>query len=392
MNHGILYNALKAIKPLRALVRSLRSLWQRYRLEAWVLEGAERCSGEPIRVLVVGQVENCNYLARVVFADGSIAVQRQKMWKHHARSLLDVPDCPYGLIFIQTDKTLPEPAQVHDRFVVPTWIAGELDVIRALESPSASTSVKRDVRHIRSSRFQYRTTRDPGAIDRFFADMYLPYIQQTHGGGAFAASLDEFRQEAEKGAELLLVEQDGKAVAGVLLGLNDPERMEALELGVLDADRSLVKAGALAAIYYFSLLHAANRGFRRLFLGGARPFLNDGPLQYKKMWGVQLTGRLRTVPDAWIFRPHPHSAAARSFLLNNPFVFEKDDSFHAAVFVGEHEVLGEEPIARLRKSHSLPGIAGITVLRLASEREPQAALSITPAGACEPTIETVPAV
>jgi len=267
VNHGLLYNVLKAIKPLRALVRSLRSLWQRYRLEAWVLEGAERNSGEAIRVLVVGQVENCNYLARVVFAEGSIAVQRRKMWKHHAWSLLDVPDCPYGLIFIQTDKMLPEPAQAHNRFVVPTWIAGELDVIRALKSPSASTSVKRDVRHIRSSRFQYSTTRDPGAIDRFFADMYLPYIRQTHGDGAFAASLDKFRQEAEKGAELLLVEQDGKAVAGVLLGLNDPERMEALELGVLGADRNLVKAGALAAIYYFSLLHAANRGFRRLFLG-----------------------------------------------------------------------------------------------------------------------------
>jgi hypothetical protein len=391
MNHGILYNALKAIKPLRALVRRLRSLWQRYRQEAWVLEGAERSSGEPLRVLFVGQIENCNYLARVVFAEGSIATQRRMMWKHHAWRLLDLPDCAYGLIFIQTSITLSKHAQMHGCFVVPTWVAGELDVAHALESPCASTSVKRDIRHIRSSQFVYRTTRDPGAIDRFYTEMYLPYIQQTHGDGAFAATLDEFRHEADKGAELLLVEQDGKAVSGVLLGLGDPERMEALELGVLGADRNLVKAGALAAIYYFSLQHAANSGYQRLFLGGVRPFLNDGPMHYKKKWGVRLTGRLRTMPDAWIFRPHPRSAAARSFLLNNPFVFEKDDSLHAAVFVGENEVLGEEPVAHLRKTHSLPGVADITVFRLASEREPQAVLSVTPASAREPTIETVTA-
>jgi hypothetical protein len=152
-----------------------------------------------------------------------------------------------------------------------------------------------------------------------------------------------------------------------------------------------VKAGALAAIYYFSLLFAENRGFSRLFLGGARPFLNDGPLQYKKKWGLRITGRLRTMPDVWVFRPHPASAAVRSFLRNNPFVFERDNAFRAAVFVGADEVLNEESIEHLRKAHGLPGIDGVTVFRLGSENDPQVTLTFFPSSISEPSLKRVPA-
>jgi hypothetical protein len=391
MSHGILYNALKAVKPLRTLVRRLRRIWERYRLDAWVLEGAERTSGDPIRVLFVGQVENCNYLSRVVFGESPIAVKPRKIWKHRAWQLLAASDSAYGLIFIQTLDTPPDYAHRRDCYAIPSWVAGELDVAHALLTPRTSTSVKRDVRHVRSSRFAYRTTQDPHSIERFYSDMYLPYIQQTHCGGAVVATLDEFRREADKGAELLLVEQDGKSVAGVLLGLDDPARMEALELGVLGADRSLVKAGALAAIYYFSLLFAANGGYRRLFLGGARPFLNDGPLQYKKKWGLRLTGRLHTMPDVWIFRPYPASAAVQSYLHNNPFVFERDNTLRVAVFVGADEALSEVSIEHLRKAHGLPGITGVSVFRLGSEMDPQVALAYALPSVSEPSLKRVPA-
>ena len=375
MSHGLLYSALKSIKPLRTLVRRLRSIWERYRLDAWVLEGAERTSGERVRVMFVGQIENCNYVMRVVFGENSIAVQPRKIWNHSAWKLLETSKSAYGLIFIQTNKTIPNFTHGRACYVIPSWIAGELDVKQALESPRTSTSVKRDIRHIRSSRFEYRTTRDPFVFERFISDMYLPYIRQTHGEGAVVATLDDFKEEADKGAELLLVDHDSKSVAGVLLGLDNLERMDALVLGVLDGDQNLVKAGAIAAIYYFSLLHAQKRGYQKLFLGGARPFLNDGPFQYKKKWGLRITGRLSTMPDVRVLQPNPSFAAVQSFLRNNPFIFECDNKFRAAVFAGVDEVLNEESVERLRKAHDLPGIAGFTVFRLTSKMDPQIALS-----------------
>jgi hypothetical protein len=364
MNHGILYNVLKAIKPLRALVRRLRSFWQRYRLEAWVLEGAERNSGEPIRVLFVGQVENCNYLARVLFAEDSVRRYRQRVWSWQVDSLLNGPVSPYGMIFVQQQPGA-RAWYSHERcFVLPSWLAGELNVAQGLDSRRGNDSVKTDLRNIRRNGFTYRITCEPQDIEYFYTTMYLPYIQQTHGDRAFVTSREELGREAGDRLELLLIEQDGKPVAGVYLGMHDQERVDALELGVAGADRNLVRLGALAAIYYYALVYAAEGNYLRLYLGGSRPFLHDGALQYKKKWGLRIVGRLQSLPDVLVFQPRLGTAAVRSFLLNNPFVFEQDGVFRAAVFIGAQQESSDKSTDQIRKAYCFPGLAGVTVFRV----------------------------
>jgi hypothetical protein len=97
------------------------------------------------------------------------------------------------------------------------------------------------------------------------------------------------------------------------------------------------------------------------------------------------------MPDVWIFRPYPASAAVQSFLRNNPFVFERDNAFRAAVFVGADEVLSEESIEHLCKAHDLPGITGVSVFRLGSEMDPQVALAYALPSVSEPSLNRVPA-
>ena len=80
--------------------------------------------------------------------------------------------------------------------------------------------------------------------------MLIPVL--TGRAVANLASSDEFKREPDKGAELLLVGQDGKSVAGVLLGLDDLERMEALEFGVLGAYNRL--AVACTRVFFVLLL------------------------------------------------------------------------------------------------------------------------------------------
>ena len=81
------------------------------------------------------------------------------------------------------------------------------------------------------------------------------------------------------------------------------------------------------------------------------------------------------MPDVWVLQADPSFAAVQSFLRNNPFIFECDNTFRAAVFAGVDEVLSEESIEHLRKAHDLPGIAGVTLFRFSSEMDPQIALS-----------------
>jgi hypothetical protein len=357
------------------MVRRTRSVWERYHIDTWVLEGAERVSREPIRVLFAGQRENCAYIVHVVFSEAPVKVQRRKMWRSAVWSLLRQPDMPYALIWIQTEDA--PVAEINRRvcFAIPSWIAGELDVVQALASPQASTSVSRDMRHVRRNRFLYRVTRNRDELESFYANMYLPYIRQTHGEGAFVATLEEFAREAEKGAELLIVEQDSNPVAGVLLGRQDHECMVALELGVWGADRRLVKAGALAAVYGFSLQHASARGYRRLFLGGARPFLNDGALQYKKKWGLRITGRLHTMPGRLVLKPNLALKSVASFLRNNPFVYEdKEDAFRVAVFVdaGNDLPVSSEVVEQFYDAHVIPGLQGVSVFTVGGAAGSQA--------------------
>ena len=364
MSHGILYNALKAVKPLRAMVRRLRSIWGRYRLNAWVLEGAERTGGEPIRVLFVGQVENCNYLARVVFGEGPVGRRLHRMWSGRVDSLLNESVSNYGMIFVQrkpgADAWLPgQPC-----FVLPGWLAGELNVAQGLASHRGNESVKTDLRNIRRNGFTYRITREPRDLEHFYSAMYLPYVQQTHGDRAFVATQDELGRESGDRLELLLVEHNGKPVAGVYLGIHDRERVDALELGVVGADRNLVRMGALAAIYYYALVYATEGNFPRLYLGGSRPFLHDGALQYKKKWGLYIVGRLHTLPDVFVFKPRLDNAAVRSFLLNNPFIYEERGAFRAAVFISGQQTSSEKSTDQIRKAYCLPGLAGATVFRI----------------------------
>ena len=357
-------NALRAVKPLRALVRRLRGIWAAYRLDAWVLEGMERTSGEPIRVLYVGQIENCNYIARVVFAEGSGKPRRHPMWSWRVNALLKKAESIYGMIFLQQPPGADIGRLRQPCFVLPSWLAGELDVATALASYRGNESVKTDLRNIRRNGFTYRVTRDPGDIERFYSEMYLPYVRQTHGQGAFVASRKELERESGSELVLLLIEQQGRCVAGVCLGTHDHERLDALELGVAGADRNLVRMGALASIYYYSLVYSAERKFSRLYLGGSRPFLHDGALQYKKKWGLSIVGRLPTLPDVIVFQPRLDAAAVQSFLVNNPFVYEDRGAFRAAVFVGARQSTSDKSFDELRKACCLRGLAGATVFRI----------------------------
>jgi hypothetical protein len=358
------YRTLKAVKPLRAAVRHLRKVWRTLRPDAWVLEGVERTSGEFTRVLYVGQIENCVFVAQVVFAAGSVERRRRRMWSWQVSALLHKPKMVYDMIFVQRQPGVDARRLGQPCFVLPSWVAGELSVTQALASHRGNKSVKTDLRNIHRYGFTYRTTCDSRELDRFLSDMYLPYVRQTRGDGAFVATREELERTAGIELRLLLIEREGKDVAGVCLGVHDQDRLDALELGVVGADRDLVRKGALAAIYYFSLVYAAERKFSRLYLGGSRPFLRDGPFQYKKKWGLKIVGRLPTLPDVIIFRPRLSAVGVRCFLTNNPFVYEEGGEFRAAVFVDKQQSPFAESTDTVRKANCLPGLAGATVFRI----------------------------
>lgn len=76
-----------------------------------------------------------------------------------------------------------------------------------------SSNVKGDLRRIRKNRFDYTISREPADILRFYDEMYRPYLSAVYGDRAFFEPRTNLEAKLDR-SELLLVRQDGRAVAG----------------------------------------------------------------------------------------------------------------------------------------------------------------------------------
>jgi hypothetical protein len=61
--------------------------------------------------------------------------------------------------------------------------------------------------------------------------------------------------------------------------------------------------------------------------------------------------------------------AVKSFLRNNPFIFQRDNLLYAAVFVDADQPLSSEQIQQVTQEYFHEGLAGLKIYRLPAEGE-----------------------
>ena len=107
-------------------------------------------------------------------------------------------------------------------------------------------------------------------------------------------------------------------IAGVLIDykvMNGIPRT--VQLGVLSGDFHYVKKGALIAIYYYTIEYLRKKNHKKLSLGLARPFINDGLLNQKLSWGAKIVCE---TSNAFLLRRLSHRKCVDTFFSNNPFI------------------------------------------------------------------------
>jgi hypothetical protein len=354
----MLYRLLRAITPLRAAVRVMREILERHYVPTWRLEGSERVSGHPLTIFFAGQLENKNYIADLAFDGSHTETTCRKMWLWNVFKLAKERRGDYALVIIDVQVPWYRLFKSPDAFLIPCWIRGEVDLAVASGQFKRSESIKSDLRKIRQNNLQYRVTRDEHEFDRFYHRMYFPYVTQTFGDRAYSMTYAEMMKELDH-CELVLVKKDANDVAGMIL-VYDGAEVRAWSLGVKDGDPVHVKAGALAALYCFSMSHLINKGYQRLHLGATRPFLRDGVLQYKKKWGTRIVGSSRR----WfVLNSLRNSMGAKAFLANNPFVFESDSGLNGALFLGQGPSFSDDEVHKLQKYCHELGIKSLKIFR-----------------------------
>jgi hypothetical protein len=362
--HGSIYRVLRAITPVRRAARAARGFLDRYRLPTWSLEGAERHSGQPLRIFFAGQLENKNYIARLAFGENHTEIECGGMWLWSAYRQAGNNRAGHDLAVVDSDTSLARRLKGSDAFLIPNWIRGEIDLAVAVQQIKRSESVKTDLRKIRQYGLCFEVTKEEREFERFYHDMYLPYANETYAGMMFLMPHEDLRKFMAQ-SELLWVKNGAEKVAGLMLR-SDGVISRAYVLGVKDGDPQYVKSGALGAAYYFAILHLTERGAQRLHLGGSRPFLRDGVLQYKKKWGIRIVDKS---PQFFVLTRTRNTRASLSFLANNPFFFETEDVLSGAIFNGRDLGIPDVAIHRWRKEFEDMGISHVQVFDAGEERE-----------------------
>jgi len=287
---------------------------------------------ENIKIIFVckGDEIDKNYFRSLIFNENYDENYLGKVWVWSLIYYILRFGKSHDLIIIKTRMNICNLFRSKKRFVIPDWISCEIDLGSDLRSHSISKhTFKNNVRKINKSNFGYTITKDPLYFHYFYNNMYLPYLSNRHGNLGLEISLERMKISFEDG-ELLLIKDGEEIIAGVLIDykvMNGIPRTT--QLGVLDGDFHYVKKGALIAIYYYTIEYLRKRNYKKLGLGRARPFINDGLLKHKLYWGANIVCE---TSQAFLFCILSNKKCLKTFLLNNPFICIDRNGLSLATF------------------------------------------------------------
>ncbi|GIK41910.1 MAG: hypothetical protein BroJett011_57430 [Chloroflexota bacterium] len=173
------------------------------------------------------------------------------------------------------------------------------------------------LRLVRKYGYEYEVSPREEDFEMFYHQMYSPTMAQRHHELASPMSVEEARQNFQRGF-LHLIKRDGQYVAG---GLSYPQgRIIRFRLiGVVNADEQLMREGALGA-YYYAITHWANQeGYDYVSFGDSAPHLADGILQHKRRWGAAATCSDTSQQRIWL-KVKRDTPAVRQFFKDNPLI------------------------------------------------------------------------
>ena len=347
--------ALKRIALARRLAHAGRAWLAARRIDLWVVSGAERFSGLPLVALLGGQRETVTFVRTMLFRAGTTE-RHECRWLRNLHRIIDRRTPRAAIVVLDTSD---RHALVHLHDAGTLWLRGwvrtELELARAAERMRHGHGLKSDIHRLLANRLTFRVTRDPQALERFYWEMYRPYASAAFAGRAVFMTREQF-WDGCRNAELLVVHRDEEALAAMVILYPPGGIPHWWVLGVRQGDRRLLADGALAALYYYGVQHLQAAGHTHAHLGGVRPFLADGVLQYKRKWGARLIPGDDGDPHWFMVKIEP-TAAVREFLYACPLIGEDSEGLVGWTF-GEEQNAAHA--ARLERQKAELAALGVT--------------------------------
>lgn len=337
--------------------RLLREAFGR-RFDCLVLSGEERHSGLPLKVMYLGEGKSLEHLQHLFFRG---PVQLTPL---ASLSLLQLArgarPKPQGCDVYLSELT---PAMLRvvredSPFRTPEWVEQQIelhgswdDVVGRFRRNTRST----DLRKVRKYGFAQDLTNDRESIAHFHDELYLPYVTQRFRGSAELVEREWLIAVARNGALLRILDGE-RFIAGAVLHYAR-DYLDWIWVGATRQQDAELEKGCFSALYYHSIRHAHERGYRLMKIGNTRPHLNDGIYRYKRKWGASVVAG-RYGSTVWLQRFDYRSEAARRWLEASPFLTQHEDGLQANVFSFDGASDAQRLLARAEEIAS-PGISAI---------------------------------
>ena len=283
---------LRVPAPARWPIRLTRLLVQACLTRVPVVwyRGPSHPSGRIAKVLVAGAEPWVKYLPARFFATapqrepaGTVPVWALPGVLYRLRTSADVTiarvDCLSARLFFDaTYLSVPEWAA--------TWLTLPDDPYALVRG---NGNVREDLRRIRRYRLEPELSHRETDFDLFYSKMYRPYVRSRYGELAALYRPVYLRHFFHRGG-IVFVQKKGQRVAGQLFA-RDKQEFTLVAIGADTREAWSVRNGALAACYFFGIMHAHALGCTRLSFGGSRPVLQDGVLRFKGKWRAGIKGK-----------------------------------------------------------------------------------------------------
>jgi predicted N-acyltransferase len=200
-----------------------------------------------------------------------------------------------------------------DGFLVPSRVRQVLEIDKSKPVEDMIKLRNKDLNKLK--KYSYEINNDPEALKFFYEKMYAPYIMRKFG------KVEDFiylKKSLRKG-ELILIKQNDEYISGALCEIHD-NTYYCQKNGIID--ENFVKDGALLATYYFPILRAKELNLTTVDFGLSKPFLTDGVLWHKNLWGVSICEQEN--PKRFMY--------LKNILFEHPFIYIDDGKLKAIIF------------------------------------------------------------
>lgn len=297
------------------------------RLPVVLLRGPTNPSGQIGTLLVVGQDPWVGYLPSRFFLDepqregiGNVSAWKLPAVLHRLGASAD-------LTIVRVDRLWAQKFPAKDYLAVPEWVGMRLAVPDDLDGLVRSNrSIREDMRLVRRHNLQPLVTEGEERFDEFYDFMYGPFSRARHGAMAVVKNRHDLRRRLKKGG-ILWVLQDNQPLAGMLFERKNTT-LDLQAIGMATGELPLKKRGIMAALYYYSIVHARRLSCTEVDFRGARPSLHDGLLRYKRKWGNTLYDKTDTYYDLLV-RWNGVNGVVKDFLSHTGLIFRDEGSLSA---------------------------------------------------------------